>query len=91
MAASPQDPHTAHSLWLQRRSIRRTNRRTQWRSDWTPFGLVFLLLGLLILLAVATDTVIMNRLRKLWTQHELQVTPEAEVPPGKQGDTGYAV
>ena len=50
------------------------------------------LLGLLILLAVATDTVIMNRLRKLWSQHELQVTEDdTTVPPGKQGDKGYAV
>ena len=32
------------------------------------------LLGLLILLAVATDTVIMNRLRKVWVRHELQVS-----------------
>ena len=39
------------------------------------------LLGLLILLAVATDTVIMNRLRKLWARHELQVTPDAEAQP----------
>ncbi|MFN8467038.1 MAG: ABC transporter permease [Caldilineaceae bacterium] len=50
------------------------------------------LLGLLILLAVATDTVIMNRLRKLWSQHELQVTEDdTTVPPGTQGDKGYAV
>jgi rhamnose transport system permease protein len=49
------------------------------------------LLGLLILLAVATDTVIMNRLRKVWSQHELQATPDAEAQLGKQGDTGYAV
>ena len=49
------------------------------------------LLGLLILLAVATDTVIMNRLRKVWARHELQVTPDAEAQPPKQGDTGYAV
>jgi rhamnose transport system permease protein len=49
------------------------------------------LLGLLILLAVATDTVIMNRMRKVWSQHELQVTPDAEAQLGKQGDTGYAV
>lgn len=33
------------------------------------------LLGLLILLAVATDTVIMNRLRAIWTRHELTVEP----------------
>jgi rhamnose transport system permease protein len=48
------------------------------------------LLGLLILLAVATDTVIMNRLRKVWSRHELQVTVEA-TPVKEQGDKGYAV
>lgn len=47
------------------------------------------LLGLLILLAVATDTVIMNRLRKLWTRHELQVSDQADLAAG-QGGTGYA-
>lgn len=47
------------------------------------------LLGLLILLAVATDTVIMNRLRRLWTRHELQVSDTTGIPAG-QGDTGYA-
>ena len=31
------------------------------------------LLGLLILLAVATDAVVMNRLRSLWARSELQV------------------
>ncbi|GIK75790.1 MAG: monosaccharide-transporting ATPase [Chloroflexota bacterium] len=42
------------------------------------------LLGLLILLAVATDTVIMNRLRKLWSRHELQVaTGQAPTEKGK--------
>jgi rhamnose transport system permease protein len=49
------------------------------------------LLGLLILLAVATDTVIMNRLRKIWSRHELQVTAETEAQASKQGDKGYAV
>jgi rhamnose transport system permease protein len=49
------------------------------------------LLGLLILLAVATDTVIMNRLRKVWSQHELQVTTAEETPANQQGDKGYAV
>lgn len=49
------------------------------------------LLGLLILLAVATDTVVMNRLRKLWTRHDLQVSNEAESSTTKQGGTGYAV
>ncbi len=42
------------------------------------------LLGLLILLAVATDTVIMNRLRKVWSRHELQVTGASE-PPAEGG------
>ncbi|MEJ5246936.1 MAG: ABC transporter permease [Caldilinea sp.] len=32
------------------------------------------LLGLMILLAVATDTVVMNRLRKAWVRHELQTS-----------------
>jgi rhamnose transport system permease protein len=49
------------------------------------------LLGLLILLAVATDTVIMNRLRKIWSRHDLQVTSGEETPAKKQGDKGYAV
>lgn len=41
------------------------------------------LLGLLILLAVATDTVIMNRLRKAWSRHELQIfSSEAPVEKG---------
>ena len=40
------------------------------------------LLGLLILLAVATDAVIMNRLRDLWAQSELQMAETEEV--GKQ-------
>lgn len=35
------------------------------------------LLGLLILLAVATDTVIMNRLRAAWSRHELQISGSA--------------
>ena len=33
----------------------------------------YALLGVLILLAVILDTVIMNRLRKLWARHELQM------------------
>jgi rhamnose transport system permease protein len=37
------------------------------------------LLGLLILLAVATDAVIMSRLRALWARHELRVEPTAPV------------
>lgn len=42
------------------------------------------LLGLLILLAVATDTVIMNRLRKAWARHELQLSA-GEAPAEKGG------
>lgn len=42
------------------------------------------LLGLLILLAVATDTVIMNRLRKAWSRHELQISG-SESPVEKEG------
>jgi di/tricarboxylate transporter len=52
MASSLQDPQMARSLWLQRRSSRRRAHQAQWRSDWTPVGLLLLLLGLLILLAV---------------------------------------
>jgi rhamnose transport system permease protein len=47
------------------------------------------LLGLLILLAVATDTVIMNRLRKVWSRHELQVSSDGEATAAK-GGAGYA-
>jgi len=46
------------------------------------------LLGLLILLAVATDTVIMNRLRKVWARHELEVSGDVE--PAEKGGAGYA-
>lgn len=49
------------------------------------------LLGLLILLAVATDTVVMNRLRKLWTRHDLQVKSNVEPSTPKQGGADYAV
>ena len=38
------------------------------------------LLGLLILLAVATDAVIMNRLRSLWVRGEIQMHEEAVEP-----------
>lgn len=47
------------------------------------------LLGLLILLAVATDTVIMNRLRKLWVRHELQVS-DGSSSQVEQGGTHHA-
>ena len=52
MSSSLHDPQMAHSLWLQRRSSRRRGRRTEWRSDWTPVGLLLMLLGLLLLLAL---------------------------------------
>lgn len=42
------------------------------------------LLGLLILLAVATDTVVMNRVRKVWARHELQVS-SGEAPAAEGG------
>jgi rhamnose transport system permease protein len=45
------------------------------------------LLGLLILLAVATDAVIMNRLRDLWARSELQMAETEEV--GKQEGSSY--
>ena len=38
------------------------------------------LLGLLILLAVATDAVIINRLRNLWARSGLQARPATETP-----------
>ncbi|HHY57242.1 MAG TPA: ABC transporter permease [Chloroflexi bacterium] len=47
------------------------------------------LLGLLILLAVATDTVIMNRLRKLWLRHELQIS--GSDAPVEKGGAHHAV
>ncbi|MDX1523260.1 MAG: ABC transporter permease [Anaerolineae bacterium] len=49
------------------------------------------LLGVLILLAVATDAVIMNRLRNLWARSELQMDQAAKaVPPGQeQEESGY--
>ncbi|HKY72403.1 MAG TPA: hypothetical protein VJL88_10835 [Nitrospira sp.] len=52
MASTPLDPQVGHSLWLQRRSRRRVIRRRQWRSDWAPIGLLFVLLGLLLLLSL---------------------------------------
>jgi hypothetical protein len=52
MASSRHDPQVGHSLWLQRRSARQAVRRVHWRSDWTPFGLLLLLAGALIVLAV---------------------------------------
>lgn len=46
------------------------------------------LLGLLILLAVATDTVIMNRLRKAWSRHELQIS--GNDTPAEKGGAHHA-
>jgi rhamnose transport system permease protein len=46
------------------------------------------LLGMLILLAVATDAVIMNRLRDLWVRSELQVESEAD-EHRKQEESSY--
>lgn len=46
------------------------------------------LLGLLILLAVATDTVIMNRLRKAWSRHELQISGSGA--PVEKGGSHHA-
>lgn len=42
------------------------------------------LLGLLILLAVATDAVILNRLRELWARAELEVEAESDQSPGQE-------
>lgn len=46
------------------------------------------LLGLLILLAVATDTVIMNRLRKAWSRHALEVADSE--PSTEKGEAHHA-
>jgi rhamnose transport system permease protein len=46
------------------------------------------LLGLLILLAVATDTVVMNRLRRVWSRHELQIS--ASEPSSERGSASHA-
>ena len=46
------------------------------------------LLGLLILLAVATDAIIMNRLRNLWARRGLQVEAEMDEPP-RQEESSY--
>jgi rhamnose transport system permease protein len=43
------------------------------------------LLGLLILLAVAADTVILDRVRKLWARNELQPRTETEKPQVQEG------
>jgi hypothetical protein len=46
-------------------------------------------LGMLILLAVAADAVIMNRLRDLWARSELQL--ESETDEGRQQEEGSHV
>lgn len=46
------------------------------------------LLGMLILLAVAADAVIMNRLRNLWVRSEFQAEPEPDERP-KQEESSY--
>jgi rhamnose transport system permease protein len=47
------------------------------------------LLGLLILLAVATDAVIMNRLRDLWARAELQAAMEEGEPSQSPEEKRY--
>jgi len=47
------------------------------------------LLGMLILLAVAADAVIMNRLRNLWARSELQVESEIADEGGSQEESSY--
>lgn len=56
MGSSPQDPPVAHSLWLQRRGPWVALRRAHWRGDSAPVGMLLLLVGLLILLAVFLPT-----------------------------------
>jgi rhamnose transport system permease protein len=46
------------------------------------------LLGLLILLAVATDTVIMNRLRAYWSRSELHLEDNVGSPGGSSHGQG---
>jgi rhamnose transport system permease protein len=48
------------------------------------------LLGVLILLAVATDAVILNRLRNLWARSGLQVRPASEKPQIKEDGSRVA-
>jgi rhamnose transport system permease protein len=42
------------------------------------------LLGVLILLAVVTDAVILNRLRTLWVRNGLRISPDSAQPPVKE-------
>jgi rhamnose transport system permease protein len=48
------------------------------------------LLGLLILLAVAADRVIMNRLRNLWARSELQIESETTIESKREGSSHVA-
>jgi rhamnose transport system permease protein len=48
------------------------------------------LLGLLILLAVATDAVIMERVRKFWARSDIQASPESEAPQMQEGGSYVA-
>jgi rhamnose transport system permease protein len=43
------------------------------------------LLGLLILLAVATDAVILERVRKLWARGDAQAKADSEQTPVQEG------
>jgi rhamnose transport system permease protein len=43
------------------------------------------LLGLLILLAVATDALIMERVRKFWVRSDIQVSSESDTPQVQKG------
>lgn len=45
------------------------------------------LLGLLILLAVAADAVILERIRRLWIRSEIRVKAESERPQVQKGDS----
>ena len=49
MAFSPNDPVSAHSLWLQLRSTRRGHRRPQWRGDWKAVLVPLLFISILSL------------------------------------------
>jgi rhamnose transport system permease protein len=46
------------------------------------------ILGLLILLAVATDAVILNRLRNLWARNEIRATSRPEVTTTVRAESG---
>ncbi len=48
------------------------------------------ILGLLILLAVASDAVILNRLRLLWARTDLKLIAKPRLSPGGEGQEGAA-